>query len=203
MLAHRLIRDSHSLRRLLPRPAIHFLAAFQCGGEPLAGLPDFISSHVRGGSHQRLRVFGQRGQVIADCLSFLIHNIRFFHLFSDFFQNWRWIGAIPDRLIRGLLDRDVIYNSFYRRDPFGKIGSPVLLIPRVDETGQLHIAFECFHGDSAVFILRVLRQRRLDVGGSAMATDTLRLDNFEKQILVRRLATVMSDRVDEAESASD
>src|ERR1700722_3032267 len=36
-----------------------FLAAFERGGEAVAGFTDFLSGHVCGGGHQRARVFGK------------------------------------------------------------------------------------------------------------------------------------------------
>src|SRR5450631_2421632 len=48
--------------------------AVQCGGETLAGLPDFFAGHVGGGGQEFARVFGERAEVVTDGLGFFVHT---------------------------------------------------------------------------------------------------------------------------------
>src|SRR6185503_11965286 len=66
---------------LLANAAIDLLAAFQRGGETLAGLPDFFARYVGGGGHQVARIFGERGHLIIECFCLVCHmGLSFFIL---------------------------------------------------------------------------------------------------------------------------
>ena len=73
MLVHGLVRSFCAFDRFVADAARDFLGAFQSSGETLAGFPDFFSSHVGGGGHQRARIVGELAHVIADCLSLFVH----------------------------------------------------------------------------------------------------------------------------------
>ena len=83
MLMHGFIGCLGAFNRFVPDAPIDFLAALQCGGETLAGFPDFFAGDVGGGSEQGARIFGQLAHVIADCLCVFIHVVMFFH--------WYWL----------------------------------------------------------------------------------------------------------------
>jgi hypothetical protein len=53
--------------------AIKVLAAFEGGGEALAGLAHLVAGHVGGGGHQGTGVVGELGEVVADCLGLFFH----------------------------------------------------------------------------------------------------------------------------------
>src|SRR6266576_7273160 len=60
MFVHGLVGDLGAFDRLVAYTAIEFLAAFEGGGETLAGLADLFTRHVGRGGHQRPRIFGER-----------------------------------------------------------------------------------------------------------------------------------------------
>jgi hypothetical protein len=84
MLVHGLVGRFGALDRFIAYPAIDLFAAFQCGGETLAGFADLFSGRVGGRHHQGARVFGECAHVIAGCLCLFVHIFCVFRLFVFF-----------------------------------------------------------------------------------------------------------------------
>src|ERR1051325_7235874 len=79
MLAHRLVRRLGAGGRFLADAVIDLFAAFQRGSEAFAGFADFFSGDIGRAGHQGARVFGQRANIVVDCLFVFFHSVRFFH----------------------------------------------------------------------------------------------------------------------------
>ena len=97
MFTHGFVGSFRAFDRFVANTARDFLAAFQRGGETLAGFPDFFSGHVGGGGHQGARIFGERAHVIADCLCLFVHIFCVFCLFAffsgKFVASSRWAAS--------------------------------------------------------------------------------------------------------------
>jgi len=82
------------------------------------------------------------------------------------------LGTVVRRLIHRFFDRDVIDDLFHAWNFLGEVGGAILLVFGIDEAAQLNRALERFHIYSAILILRVVCQPRLDAGRSAMVVDS-------------------------------
>jgi len=80
MLMHGFVSGFRGLDRLVTDTSRDFLGTFQRGGETLAGFPHFFSSHIGGGGHQCLRVFGQLTHVTITCMCLFFHFVSFYWL---------------------------------------------------------------------------------------------------------------------------
>lgn len=85
MLVHCPVGGSDPFNRSFTNTAIEFSAAFQCGGQTIAGFGDFLSRRVGRGDHQGRAGFGECPQVIADFLDLCVHIFPSFG-FVDAFQ---------------------------------------------------------------------------------------------------------------------
>src|SRR5579862_9825957 len=84
MLAQGLVGRLGALDCFVSYPAIDLFAAFQRGGQTLAGLANLFPGHVGGRSHQSARIFGQGSQVV-----FTVWLLSLNHrLFFPFFLAW-------------------------------------------------------------------------------------------------------------------
>jgi len=84
MLMHGFVSRFRGLDRLVTDTSRDFLGALQRGGETFAGFPDLFSSHIGGGGHQCLRVFGQLAHVTTACMCLFVHFVSFVLLVNLF-----------------------------------------------------------------------------------------------------------------------
>jgi hypothetical protein len=77
MLMHGYVGRFCTCGRFLANAPVDFFAAFQSGGETLAGFPDFLPGHIGGRGHQSAPIVGELPQVITGCLSLCFHNFPF------------------------------------------------------------------------------------------------------------------------------
>src|ERR1043166_3673579 len=75
MFVHSLIGGFGAFDRLVAHAAIELLAAFERGGETLAGFAHFFTRHVGRGGHQRPRIFGERAHVGGFCFGLFVHVV--------------------------------------------------------------------------------------------------------------------------------
>jgi hypothetical protein len=75
VLMHGFVGGLRGLDCLVADPTRNFFAVFQCGGQTLAGFPDFFSGHIGCRGYQGARVFDERTHVIGGCVCMSVHNL--------------------------------------------------------------------------------------------------------------------------------
>jgi hypothetical protein len=75
VLMHGFVGGLRCLNCFVADTARDFFGVFQCGGQTLAGFPDFFSGHIGCRGYQGARVFGERTHVIGGCVRMSVHDL--------------------------------------------------------------------------------------------------------------------------------